>query len=99
MELSDLEVMSYQIDEWQGVINVTLDRVRQLEGRDLWAIREAGFVLDRNGEWEYEPLPSSRDEDFLVRCRFDTPEEAVGLWKRERRQSQYEHYRTRAQAK
>jgi len=43
-------------------------------GGDTWAVqRGAGGrpQLVWNGtEWEYEPLPSSRDKAFLKRCRF-----------------------------
>lgn len=39
-------------------------------GEDKWAIRNRGECLNRNGEWEYEPLPSSRTDEFLERCRF-----------------------------
>lgn len=43
---------------------------------DVWAIRKRGWVLNRAQEWELEPLPSSRDDDFMVRCRF-TLEDAL----------------------
>jgi hypothetical protein len=33
-------------------------------------------VLNKLGEWEFEPLPSSRDDDFLSRCRYATPIDA-----------------------
>ena len=35
-----------------------------------WAIRRASFCLSSNGEWDYEPLPSSRDDDWLEAHRF-----------------------------
>jgi hypothetical protein len=37
---------------------------------DVWAIRKRGWCLNRAQEWEYEPLPSSRDDEFMERCRF-----------------------------
>lgn len=42
-----------------------------------WAIRMDGYVLNCDGDWEHEPQPSSRTEEFLIRCRFETPDEAV----------------------
>ena len=42
-----------------------------------WAIRYDGSVLNKNGEWEWEPQPSSRDDDFINRTRFDTAQEAA----------------------
>ena len=41
------------------------------------AVYDDGEVLNREGKWEWEPQPSSRDEDFLARCRFASLEEAV----------------------
>lgn len=43
-----------------------------------WAIRRGGGeCLANDGEWEIEPMPSGRDEEFMERCRFDTIEEAM----------------------
>jgi hypothetical protein len=42
-----------------------------------WAIRRNGLVLGKTQEWQYEPMPSSRDEDFFKEFRFETLEEAV----------------------
>jgi hypothetical protein len=39
-------------------------------GGDKWAVVHGGFVLNSEDEFEYEPLPSSRDEAFLARTRF-----------------------------
>lgn len=38
---------------------------------DLWAVRCMGRVYDAAGVEEYEPLPSSRDDEFLARFRHD----------------------------
>ena len=37
---------------------------------DLWAVVDCGLCFNNRGEWEYEPLPSSRTDEFLERCRF-----------------------------
>ena len=48
-------------------------------GGDKWAVVDVGrLCLNSDGEWEYEPMPSNRDETFLGRCRFSF-EEAVAL--------------------
>lgn len=36
-----------------------------------WAIRRGPACLSAMGTWEYEPIPSERDEDFLAAFRFD----------------------------
>lgn len=40
-------------------------------GTDRWAVILRSRCLNRDGRWEYEPIPSERDDDFLARCRFD----------------------------
>jgi len=39
-------------------------------GEDQWAVKHIGYTLRADGDWEYEPSPSSRDDDYLTRCRF-----------------------------
>lgn len=36
-----------------------------------WAIRWMNRCLGSDGEWDYEPLPSSREDDWLATHRFD----------------------------
>lgn len=59
-----------------------LCRRRQSNDVHLWAIYRNSLVLNRDGELEYEPLPSSRDDEFYARCRFDTPAEAMTVYLR-----------------
>lgn len=60
-----------------GLGAVKIEEVAQIEGPALWAVRKKpGNCLNKAGEWEYEPMPSSRDDEFLARCRFATVEEA-----------------------
>jgi len=40
-------------------------------------VRNGCSCLNKSSEWEYEPMPSNRDDAFYKRCRFDTFEEAV----------------------
>jgi len=37
-----------------------------------WAVMRNGFCMNYDGEFEVEPIPSSRDEAFLSRCRFES---------------------------
>jgi len=50
----------------------------QRGGARKWKIAR-GFdeVLNKQGQWEDEPIPSSRTDDFLARCRFDSLEECA----------------------
>lgn len=47
-------------------------------GFDRWAVRHLSQCLSRDGEWDYEPLPSSREDDWLAAHRFDL-DLALGL--------------------
>jgi hypothetical protein len=59
--------------------------LRQLEvarrADDAWAIVGDGHCLAHDGEWEYEPFPSSRTEEFFERCRWATAIEALAFVK------------------
>lgn len=56
---------------------VQVQRMRQMEGPPKWAAKLNGRCLNKSGGWEWEPMPSSRDDEFLARCRFDTAAEAI----------------------
>jgi hypothetical protein len=56
---------------------VFVERCAQRDGSYLWRVTKRGDCLNKDGEWEYEPLPSSRDDAFLERCRFDSAETAI----------------------
>jgi hypothetical protein len=49
----------------------------------LFAVRnDFGECLSKKGEWEVEPSPSHRDNEFLERCRFVDFMDAVNtLWR------------------
>jgi hypothetical protein len=51
---------------------ITIERVRQRDGPDKWAIRD-GFrmCLSTEGVWDYESMPSNRPEDWIATHRFD----------------------------
>ncbi|WP_436291867.1 dTMP kinase [Variovorax sp. LjRoot178] len=57
--------------------SVRIERAGQISGPAKWAVRLNGECLNRTGEWEWEPMPSGRDDAFLARCRFDTDQEAI----------------------
>lgn len=92
--MENLKVLVYELDFWEGTIDVRLERVKQINGSDLWAIREKGCCLNKQGKWEIEPIPSSRTSAFYKRCRWNSVEAALKFW-RGGHQSRFEHYRTR----
>lgn len=40
-------------------------------GDETYAVMHSGFCLGADGEWDYEPRPSSRDDEWLASHRFD----------------------------
>ncbi len=46
-----------------------------------WAVRQGRTCMSKfSGRFDYEPSPSSRDNDFFNEYRFNTPEEAARRW-------------------
>jgi hypothetical protein len=62
-----------------GAVTFDLMNSPYYEG-ERWAVRRNSACLNKDGEWEYEPLPSSRDDDFYARCRFESLEIAVAAY-------------------
>ena len=46
----------------------------ELRGVGVWAVTDGTCVLNSEGSWEYEPLPSNRTEEFIARTRFGLDE-------------------------
>ena len=84
----DLEPIQYQLEyDEANCIHVTLDMCHGMYGVKRWAIRDSGACLNKNNEWEWEPLPSSRDDEFYARCRWDTAENALAFWRQGKHKS------------
>lgn len=50
-------------------------------GFEQWAVvnysdKLKGHVLNKDGKWEWEPQPSQRKPEFVIRTRFKSAEEA-----------------------
>jgi len=65
----------------QGGIGDEVQLVRRdgFKGR-RWAIVQRGYVLNKSGQWEYEPIPSSRTEEWLETVRWSSADEAFQAW-------------------
>lgn len=51
----------------RGHYDVTVD----WRGPGRWAVCWLGYCLGADGEWDYEPSPSNREDDWLEAHRFD----------------------------
>lgn len=54
------------VQEWY-VFAVTVEETAP----DRWAVRRSKRCLNADGDWEWESIPSEREDEFLARCRFD----------------------------
>lgn len=78
--LSDLELLAIAI---RFVISddrlnpVMVERRSRLSDVPSWAVTRGGSCLAKDGQWEIEPLPSSRDDAFRQRCRWSDLGEAI----------------------
>jgi hypothetical protein len=54
----------------------------ETRGDSTWALVDQYHVMAVDGSWMYEPLPSSRSEEFIAATRYTSPEEAYAQWER-----------------
>ena len=59
---------------------VTVDRLPQMSGPDLFAVHHRGCDLSKTGEWDWRPTTSSRTEKWLALHRFATLDDAVSAY-------------------
>lgn len=53
----------------------------QRDGARKWAVYRHGFVLDRQGEFVWEPSPSNMDDEFRADTRWDSLDDAFAAAK------------------
>jgi hypothetical protein len=74
-------VIAYELAAAPRGRRTKLEARGQRDGSTLWGIFEdSNTCLTAPGVWEYEPMPSSRDDDYLARSR-RTLAEALELWR------------------
>ena len=61
-------------------IDVFINKMAQMDGSIKWSVKTGPCVLTKEGCLEYEPIPSSRTEEYLERARFDSKDEAYQSW-------------------
>ena len=64
---------SLGLDQWHVFI--------EFRAENSWALTCMGDCMDKNGEFNDEPSPSNRTEDFIQNHRFKTPEDAYNCFK------------------
>lgn len=66
----NLPVKSYELPN-----GATINRDGTAE-QEYWTVTHFGFRLSRNGDWDYQPVPSERSLEWILEHAFKTPEEA-----------------------
>jgi len=82
----NLEITEYKVElpkdlpeAYKGTLLATesIYIVRTKYGEDQWKVYRKGQIcLNKDGDWEWESLPSERSDEFLERTRY-TLEEAT----------------------
>jgi hypothetical protein len=58
--------------------SVRVARRFRIKNIPTWAIYDdCNSCLNHDGQWEYEPQPSSRTDEFLARCQWFDRDEAI----------------------
>lgn len=67
-----IEPVSYQVTAYPGDdLNTYLFAITvEYAGHGKWAIRRLSSCLGTDGEWDYEPSPSNRADEWLDSHRF-----------------------------
>jgi hypothetical protein len=75
VQITEFDVSCFPLDhEERHHFNITVE----YRGRGLWAIKHHAMCLGDDGEWDYEPSPSNREDDWLETHRF-TMQDAIRL--------------------
>ena len=59
---------------------VVIERRLQIDGTEKWVLKMHEWVLGKDGDFHYEPMPSSRSDEFIENTRFDSPDECHSFW-------------------
>jgi hypothetical protein len=68
--VSAYEVCAVPPDEYGNYTSWVI-KVERTHHTGTWAVRLRSRCLGADGEWDYEPLPSSREDEWLATHRFD----------------------------
>jgi hypothetical protein len=70
--------------EKNGRTETVIEMREQYEGPPKWVVKRDGYVMNKKGEFEYEPIPSSRTSKFINATRFKSYDEAYHTWLRQK---------------
>lgn len=83
---ADLIPLEYGIRSEFDALKVDMVLFRRMSSPfykgEKWAVLRNNCVLNKEADWECNPIPSSRTNAFYKRCRFDTLEAAFETFKK-----------------
>ncbi len=70
---AEVRTRSYEVSclPEDSVNNMAWALTVDYRGNDLWAVKHGGQCLDSDGEWDYEPMPSNRTDEWIATHRFN----------------------------
>ncbi|MDS1142427.1 hypothetical protein RE432_18490 [Pusillimonas sp. SM2304] len=69
----DAEITAYALPG-----GISVERSMQRDGTYLWAVRDSyEHCLSRSGQWDYEPFPSARTDEWIGQHRFSSAAFAI----------------------
>lgn len=60
-----------------GPRQIVVERMSFGDHPEAWAITDGSTTLNKLGEWECQPFPSSRTKSYFKRCRWPTAQKAI----------------------
>jgi hypothetical protein len=61
-------------------IGIYIEARGQIDGSTLWVVTDGSEVWGKDGDFHYEPIPSSRSKEFIELTRYETIEQAYDAW-------------------
>lgn len=59
---------------------IVIERRLQIDDTEKWVLKMHEWVLGKDGNFHYEPMPSSRTDEFIENTRFNSPDECHSFW-------------------
>lgn len=82
-----LKPTEYSIEHTNEEKNKTQDYAKYYKyvtivrrGKNSWVIKDGPMLLNKDGDWVYEPMPSSRADEFRISTQFDSPTNALTFY-------------------
>lgn len=77
-QLEQFAIPGCTITEYSTGNEISVRSARQRDGSIKWkVVDQGGNVLSLDGQWQFEPMPSGRTDEFLRMHRFSSAREAL----------------------